>query len=213
MDDLGQIIFVVLFILFGLISSSKKKKGPPKPGTRARQVPRDAARPSGAAQNRSREQEAAPVGTDLPIQPEGPSVSDRMLRPKAALADELLVLLKGQTEPESEAAATLPEVDDEAQSLETLEPAGQESHERFSERYVEEIPIRRPYALTDPTAARPYAIQETPAERPYLIEEVTTARPYAVHETFKKRKRLTRRELRHAFVMREVLGPPKALEE
>jgi hypothetical protein len=185
-DDLGQLIFVVLFILFGLISSSKKKS---RPKPRVREIP--------------------PSEDGRPLPTEVPGYADKMVRPKRALAEELLAVLQGQPEPESELVVVLPEVDDEACSVETLEPAGAETHKRFRERYVDVVLKESPDAVEETATPRPYAIKAT---RPYLVEEATTPQPYAVHSTSKRKKQLTRSELRHAFVMKEVLGPPKALE-
>ena len=64
MEDIGQLIFVVLFILFGLISSSKKKKAPPKPRVR------DATR---ASPSRPRAQEGPSTDAALPVPPVTPN--------------------------------------------------------------------------------------------------------------------------------------------
>jgi len=186
-EDLGQLIFVVLFILFGLISSSKKK---------------------------ARTQEGSATEAELLPPQEVSSDAETTVRPKRELAEELLTFLQSQAtpEPEPEPVAVVPEVDDEARSLETYEPAGEESHERFREKYVDVVPEESPYEVDESPADRPYAVTDTPVERPYLVEDATSPRPYAVTETHKDKRRLTRSELRHAFVMKEVLGPPKALE-
>jgi hypothetical protein len=125
-------------------------------------------------------------------------------------------MLQEQAGPPPQPVVRSPEVDDEAQSLETIEPSEpphRESHEKFREQYVEEEPVDTPYAVEGTPAPRPYAIDDTPVERPYRVEDTTTPQPYAIHHSGKRKKHLTRSELRHAFVMREVLGPPKALED
>ena len=214
MEDIGQLIFVVLFILFGLISSSKKKAARPPPGS-------------------ARLQEDAVSDVESPLPPETPSAAEEIAPPKPALAEELLVLLQGgQPEPASEPIVSQLEIDDAAESIETLEPAGVERHEQFHEKYMDVVPLPRPCVDEEtaaatyrprtrgprpcvdekPLASRPYAVAETSAERPYLIEGATTSQPYAIHAVSRGKQRLTRRELRHAFVMKEVLGPPKALE-
>ena len=205
MEDIGQLIFVVLFILFGLISSSKKKS-PPKPRVRG------ATPPTGASPSRPRVQEVSPTEAELTLPPVAPEGAGQMVRPKRALAEELLVFLQGEAAPPSEPVVLPPEVEDEAVTIETLEPAGVESHKRFREKYVDAVPQQGAYAVEETTAPRPYAVTETPVERPYLVEEATIPQPYAIHDSFKRKRKLTRSELRHAFVMKEVLGPPKALE-
>ena len=211
MDDLGQIIFIVLFILFGLISSWKKK-GAPKPGT---QQPGGTTRPPYGGRSRTPGEAVAPAEADLPVRVGDRENADGTARPKRALAEELLDLLQARTEPEREPYVMLPEYDDEAQSLETLEPAGGESHVKFRERYVLSAQEDSPYVVqrAKAKAGRPYAIRDTSVERPYAGDEPAIPQPYAIYDPSKRKKYLSRSELRHAFVMKEVLGPPKALQE
>jgi hypothetical protein len=205
-EDFGQLIFVVLFILFGLISSSKKKKAPPK--TRAS----GATPAAGAAPSRPRVREVPSTEAESPAPQAPPGPAERPVRPKRALAEELLAFLEGQAVPAEEPVVVPPVVEEEAVSIETLQPAGEESHERFREKYVDALPQQTPYAVEETLAPRPYALTDAPPERPYLVEKATTPQPYAIHDPSKKKGRLTRSELRHAFVMKEVLGLPKALE-
>ena len=206
MEDLGQLIFVVLFILFGLISSSKKKKAPPK--TRAG----GATPAAGAAPSRPNVREVPETEGELPVPPGAPGQAEKPVRSKRALAQELLAFLEGQAEPAQEPVVEPLVVEEEAVSIETLERAGEESHERFREKYVDALPQQTPYAVEETQAPRPYALTDAPPERPYLVEKATTPQPYAIHDPSKQKGKLTRSELRHAFVMKEVLGLPKALE-
>jgi len=73
------------------------------------------------------------------------------------------------------------------ESLETLEPAGEESHRRFHDLYMDQP---SPGDLTEERDDRPY---EEPAAR-------------------RKRLELTRKKLQHAFIMKEIIGPPKGIE-
>ena len=169
MDDLFTLIVFALFVLFGLMSSAKKKRPPqaprPKPPT---SVPTPA--PTRPAR-------------DLPSRREPERV--QVEKPGRTLAEELLELLKQQAEPETAAPPVpepyrpvlLPDLDDEARPLESLEPLSAESHEEFHERYV--------------AAAQP---------------------PEPAGEKRRERRPLTQKELRRAFVMKEILGPPRGLQ-
>jgi hypothetical protein len=191
-EDLGQLIFVVLFILFGLISGSKKKQRP-KPRPRVQTGP-----PPEAVQESQRE----PSGRVEEAVPK-----------KGALAQELAALLEGKAVPEAAPVATLPDIDDEAQSLETLVPAGIESHRKFHERYMQEEPTESELAEPDDPTSRPCATRGASVKRADSVEEhAAHQRPYDILAGARRKKNLSRRELRHAFVMKEVLGPPKALE-
>ena len=205
MEDLGQFIFVALFILFGLISSSKKKA---QSKTRAR----GATPAAGAAPSRPGVREVPATEAELPVPPETPGQAEKPVRSKRALAEEMLAFLEGQAEPAQEPVVEPLVVEEEDVSIETHLPAGEESHERFREKYVDALPQQTPYAVEGTPAPRPYAITDAPPERPYLVEKATTPQPYAIHDPSKKKGKLTRSELRHAFVMKEVLGLPKALE-
>jgi len=191
MEDLGQLIFVVLFILFGLISGSKKKQRP-KP--------------------RPRVQAGPPPETVHESQREPSGRVEEAVPKKGALAQELAALLEGKAMPETAPAATLPDIDEEAQSVETLVPAGIESHRKFHERYMQEEPTESELAEPDDPTSRPSATRGASVKRPALVEQQAHQRPYDVLAGARRKKHLSRRELQHAFVMKEVLGPPKALE-
>jgi len=114
-------------------------------------------------------------------------------RQQRGIAQELLEVLPERVEIEPPAPPPPPPamepvvVEDEAQSLETLEPAGGKSHERFHERYMRE----------EETAKR---------RKPETIE------PYEELEEREARMKLSRRGLQQAFIMKEILGPPKGME-
>lgn len=205
MEDLGQLIFVVLFILFGLISSSKKKTSPK---TRAR----GAAPDTGAAPNGPDVREVPETEAAVPVPPGTPGQVEQPVRAKRALAEELLAFLEGKVEPVQEPVVEPLVVEEEAVSIETPLPAGEDSHERFREQYVDALPQQTPYAVEETPAPRPYALTDAQPERPYLVEKTTSPQPYAIHDPSKPKGKLTRSELRHAFVMKEVLGLPKALD-
>lgn len=78
-------------------------------------------------------------------------------------------------------------MEDEAKSLETLEPAGGKSHERFHELYMREAKMAK-------------------SQRPEASE------PYEDVERRMARLELSRRKLQQAFIMKEILGPPKGME-
>lgn len=214
MEELGQLIFVALFILFGLISGAKKKRKTPKQRAEPRQ-----SEPEMQESDTEPERAAAFEATRPDTRPhqarEAPGYADRMVAPKRSVADELLALLQQQQQGEQvrEPSVRLPEVDDEAESLETLEPAGGDVYEEAIELGEEpQAPARSPYSAWEAVSQRPYALESTTVERPYRIEETPEPEPYSIRESSRRKRNLSRRELRHAFVMREVLGPPKALE-
>ena len=70
-------------------------------------------------------------------------------------------------------------VESVSETLETLEPAGGESHERFHERYMSKEPGDRSY------------------------DELKTR---------KQRLVLSRKKLQQAFIMKEIIGPPKGID-
>jgi hypothetical protein len=212
-DDLGQLIFVVLFILFGLISSSKRKKPSlPKPAARPRQAPRPEAAESGSGLARSRTPSPPARKSEVTAPRRQPPYTEQIVEPKRAIADELLLLLQGPPEPEPARLVTAPDMDDEARSLETLEPAGDESHERFRERYVRTSTEETPYAVETASADQAYELRRRSVERRDQQGEAVEPEPYYARARFKRKRNLTHQELRHAFVMKEVLGPPKAME-
>lgn len=159
MDELVQFAVFVVFILFWLIGTGRKKsKRPPQPPQRAR--PQVRARPRAAPSA------GAPTGRAPAPTRQAPPPPRRQ---PETLADLLRDVLQGELpdamrvpEPEPEPyefgapeAEVLPE---EAASLETLEPTGEQSHRVFHERYVDVPAVSAPrarhrYRLT-PTTAR-----------------------------------------------------------
>jgi hypothetical protein len=125
MDGLLEVLVVagVFFLLSALGGGKRKQQARPRPDARRPQVP---ARP--------RPQTPAPRGR-----------TDRVPGPPAArgepasLTDALFAILRGEV-PETAAPPPrgefIPE-GPEAVSLETLEPAGEASHERFEAKYVD----------------------------------------------------------------------------
>ena len=170
MEDLGQFIFIALFILFGLISSSKKK-------AQSKTRTRGATPAAGAAPSRPGVREVPATEAELPVPPGPPGQAEKPVRSKRALAEEMLAFLEGQAEPAQEPVVEPLVVEEEDVSIETHLPAGEESHERFREKYVDALPQQTPYAVEGTPAPRPYAITDAPAEKPYLVEEATTPQP------------------------------------
>lgn len=183
MDDLVQLIFFGLLILFGLLSGRRKKKKTPPVQTRARPrtPPPSTVRPdrAAAAAPRAALPEGAAAGqrgSTSPVSAEPPP------RPRD-LAQELFDLLQGRgpvqtSEPRHAVAVTEPEPE-EAVSLEVLEPDTAARHREFHDRYVGQPPGEKP---SEPKVFRRAQLE------------------------------LSRRSLKQAFVMKEVLGPPKGLE-
>ena len=158
--DLFEILFVIAFILFGLLGGRKKKRPqPPRPQPRARQRPAPrpapdrtataqrpgAARSGGTGQDRLlRELEGLLTGRPVQREPElesRPVSMEGLPEPDEARSLEAL-------DPEvpsswEEAKARSADVTDRwragrargAQTLETLEAAGGKSHERFHRLY------------------------------------------------------------------------------
>jgi len=175
MDDLIQLLFFAALILFALVGSARKKKRPPMkaPPPRVRRPP---------LERRESVPERSRVESSGAARP----------RQQRSIAQELLELLQERVEIEQPTPPAPPPpppvvVQDEAQSLETLEPAGGKSHERFHELYMHE----------EETAKR---------RKPETIE------PYEELEEREARMKLSRRGLQHAFIMKEILGPPKGME-
>jgi len=179
-DDLVQLVFFGLLILFGLMSGRRKKKTPPvQSRARPRTPPASTIRPERASVPPRRvalpeSAEAVQRGSVSPVRAEPPP------RPRD-LAQDLFDLLQGRApvptgEPRQAVAAAEPE---EAVSLEVIEPDTQERHQKFHDRYI----------------GRPAA------------EERSAPKVFS-----KAQLELSKRGLRQAFVMKEVLGPPKGLE-
>jgi hypothetical protein len=215
-EELGQLVIAVIFILFYALSASKKKKKKPVPPA-VRKLPQQpvhtVAPPVVTVESDESEREPPTVPADWQIPDSSQKPIEKPVERKRSLAEELLGMLQEQAMPVPAPTDQLYEVDDEAQSLETLEPDGSRSDERIHHHLVVEVPAESPYAVEDSQAPKPYAVEETPEERPYVVEETLAPQPYSIPDAPKRKRDLTRSELRHAFVMREVLGPPKALED
>ena len=134
MEDLIQVLFFLLIVIFGLIGGSKKKKQAPAPRSRtAERASAEGARARAASGARSR-----------------PVPARRAPETREELEASLYDLLRGRgPEPpvREPPARELPEApaEEEARSLETLTPAGEASHRRFHERYID-VPVAAPEA-------------------------------------------------------------------
>ena len=176
MDELIQLLLFAAIILFALFGRKKKPQQTQKPRPRP-QAPRPRLR------------------TDVPARQAAAS-EPAAARParRRGLAEDLFEMLQQHMEaPQPRAAPQLemapppePVAVEIPESLETLEPAGEESHRRFRERYVEPT-------SGDVTRERKDKPYEEPAER-------------------RRRLELTRKKLQHAFVMKEIIGPPKGMQ-
>jgi len=199
-EELGQLVIAIIFILFYVISGSKRKK-------------KSAPSPPVADGGEDVESETLVVKDEWE---EPDKVPERLKPPverKRSLSEELFAMLQDQPPPQPVDVVDESQVDDEARSLEVLEPfAVDDGVEDRRDVSTEETPVG-PYAVEQMGTDRPYALDESPEERPYLVETPKDPEPYAISDLRKRKRDLTRSELRHAFVMREVLGPPKALEE
>ncbi len=131
MGDLFEIIIFVSIFLLSLLFGRKKKRA--ASGTRARvQSPRQAA-------SRARPR---PSPRPLPRRP-APDQVHPFAEPlgSRAIAEQILEQFRAAIEPPPPPESV---ADDEAQSVETLEPAGRASHERFHERYIDSTPSAPP---------------------------------------------------------------------
>ncbi len=136
MGDLFEIIIFVSIFLLSLMFGRKKKRA--ASGTRTRvQSPRQAV-------SRARPR---PSPRPLPRRP-APDQVHPFAEPlgSRAIAEQILEQFRAAIEPPPPPESV---ADDEAQSVETLEPAGRASHERFHERYVDSTPSAPP-AVTKP---------------------------------------------------------------
>ncbi len=127
MDNLFEIIIFASIFLLSLLFGRRKKRTAPGTGTRA-QSPRQAAsraRPRPSPQRPARDQ----------VHPFAEPLGSR------AIAEQILEQFRAVVEPPPPPESV---VDDEAQPVETLEPAGGASHERFHERYIDSTPTAPP---------------------------------------------------------------------
>jgi len=212
-EELGQLVFIVLFILFGLLSG-KRKKRPDASEPRARSSTIEERPDVIAQQDIAGEPETGTEPDEVVSVPSSAGNRIEVEGRRRNLADELLNMLQGAPEPTGSATVSLPPVDDEAQSLEDLQPIGW-AREEFEQEDAFEIRRHEAAQSAEPAAElpRPYAVRGRSSLRPYQVEETLEPEPYAIKPKRGRRRDLSRSELRHAFVMREVLGPPKALEE
>jgi hypothetical protein len=184
-DDLLQLLFFAALILFALVGSARKKRRPPVQGPPPRvRRPQVETRESVAGTSRVESAGAPP-------------------RRQRGIAQELLELLQERVEIEQPTPPAPPPPPppppprrpprepvvfrDEAQSLETLEPAGGKSHERFHELYM-------------------HGEKMAKGRKPEAHE------PYEDLEHRMARLELSRHKLQQAFIMKEILSPPKGLE-
>ncbi len=143
MDDLFQVMIVLGIIIFGLLGGRKKKprqQRPAGPTTRPRQ-------PAGGGPPRQQPtlppnlQEIERIlrqGMGLPTQVPRPQRPEEPEEPPVKMA----------AEPE-EPGVWQAGLDRQAQTAETLEPAGGASHERFHEQYLERgKPLSAPATVT-----------------------------------------------------------------
>jgi len=212
-EELGQLAIAVIFILFYAISGLKKKRVPPAKRRRPHQAPPAVDAPPDPVEDGDGPPTVSDVWIDPSDRPQTPEQAEQPVARKRSLAEELLGMLEGQTTPETAQVVRLPDIDDEAQSLEVLEPADYSRHEQSLEHNIEAEQSESPYAIDDEPESRPYAVEDAGEERPYVVDDGPASQPYEILDDRRRKKHLTRSELRHAFVMREVLGPPKALEE
>ena len=133
MGDFVELIIFLAIVFFSLLAGGSKKKRQARGGARSRPQP--------LPQREERVQRNAAPG--------GVSSREARAKPPARhnLAQQIFDMLSEQLpdavdqrtrEPDPAEAVTLDQVDVEARSLETLEPAGDVSHERFHERYVDD---------------------------------------------------------------------------
>ncbi len=215
MEEIGQLLIAVIFILFYALSATRKKKKPVPPAVRRRpqQPVFKVARPAVTVESNDSEPEPPKPPADWQILDSKQTSAETPVERKRSLAEELLGMLQEQAMPVPPPAEQLYELDDEARSLESVEAGESHTDERAHRALVEELPAESPYAVEDSQVQQPYAVEKSADEHPYVVEETPAPQPYAIMDTPKRKRDLTRSELRHAFVMREVLGPPKALEE
>lgn len=142
MGDWIELIIFALFILSGLLFGGKKKQQP-RPGRRRPPAPRGdvPARPPSAPEPRvERPREIARP------EPEPQPAADALTAAEAVFEEirRRMELEEEQREPWR--FERPPPPPSEARSLETLTPAGGDSHARFHDRYVEPMKPLKPVA-------------------------------------------------------------------
>ena len=203
-EDLIRLLFFAILMVFWIVSGIRKKNV-----SSQKQIKRHpetvVSQPPSLLENRKATAAADEQAPDAFAMENSPRVMERQpveSRPKKSLADELLAMIQEQAAPEPKVVEVVEPVMLEPKPEPTkpeVTPV-RESHERFHELYVEEGQSSKPYALDAEDGAEAYSIQK--------VEK----KPYQARKRARAKKGLSRRELKHAFVMREVLGPPKALE-
>lgn len=181
-DLIEVVILAGIFLLSALLGGKKKKRGAPTaPAARAPQVRRGpaggaaggvAARPAQRPQVRAPHQASVTPGPSMGSAParrtERPRSPESMVRDLVELLAEQQHARTAPSAPQRpeppirrEAVPGIEATQVEAISLETLEPAGGASHERFHERYIRALPevrrrARHPLVLAvdDRTAVR-----------------------------------------------------------
>ncbi len=203
-EDLIRLLFFAVLMVFWILSGIKKKNAqPPKQTPRpeiseARQKHPKPLRES-ADRTRSMPEFEKPAARVSAEELEPQTTAEK---PQKGLAEELLAMLQAQAEPKPVQVEVIQpvEIEEVVEEIEPIEVVDRESHDRFHALYVEEEKPSKPYALDAEDGAEAYAI------------ETEVRKPYQIGERARAKKKLSRSELRHAFIMREVLGPPKALE-
>ncbi len=183
MEDLVQLVFFGLLILFGVLSSRKKKKKPPaaRPKPRVQQP-----RPARPVRERANATAASPGAQSRSVPPRQPAIEPRASAAPVRdqprdLAQELMQLLQGRVaEPTPPPVRTPPAVQPEP-DVEALS--------------LEELEPDR--------AARHERFHEL-----YVKPPQPTALTRRVASFHRARLELSRKGLRRAFIMKEVLGPP-----
>ena len=206
MDDvIGFIIVFVIFVLGPLLDQMRRSKQPPPPPPRQRQVPRP--QPRVAYPQPTQESKPRPEYT----QPHGTTTGDDERQQASTMVPaELWEILTGEKRPSPLPQPLPPDAeleeaaDEEANTVEdvTVEVRRGRMEEAIS---LEELPRRAPPVVvsmeTTPDPKRRHA------QFHEKIADVATVQSTAPHEWLS-----TPAELRRAFVLQTILGPPKSLE-
>ena len=130
LDDLIQVLVAAAVVMAGLFGGRKKKPPPPRRPAPPRREP------------------VRPPPVRATPQPHQPSGRDHLL----ADLQRQLESARGEVTTDMPEAFSLEETSVEAQSLETLEPAGEASHERFHRDFIKPLGELR---SLEPRAALP----------------------------------------------------------
>ena len=149
MGDLFEIIIFASIVLLSLLFGRRKKRTASGTRTRA-QSPRQAA-------SRARRRPSPRPPAQPPARDQAHSFAEPL--GSRAIAEQILEQFRAVIEPPPPESV----VDDEAQPVETLEPAGGASHQRFRERYIDSTPTAPP-AVTksrrSPLVLRPNTLRQ-----------------------------------------------------